>query len=131
MLRAAVLGSPVAHSLSPVLHGAGYAALGLEDWSYEVHEVARGGLARFTAGLGEEWRGLSLTMPLKEEGLELAATATPTARSAGAANTLVRRADGGWDAHNTDVHGVYAALRHAEHDGVATLLGSGRPPARR
>ena len=65
-VRAAVLGSPIAHSLSPALHRAGYAAAGLTDWEYDAHEVDADGLAGFVAGLGDEWRGLSLTMPLKE-----------------------------------------------------------------
>ena len=71
--RAGVVGSPVEHSLSPVLHRAAYAALGLDGWRYGRDEVARGGLARHVAGLGPEWVGLSVTMPGKEEALALAA----------------------------------------------------------
>jgi shikimate dehydrogenase len=111
VLRAAVLGSPVAHSLSPVLHRAGYAAAGLGGWEYEAREVTAGELAGVVAGLDEQWRGLSLTMPLKEAALEVADDVDDLARRAGAANTLVRRADGGWDATNTDVAGVTEALR--------------------
>lgn len=111
VLRAAVLGSPVAHSLSPALHRAGYAAARLEEWSYDAHEVDTPGLPAFVAGLSEEWRGLSLTMPLKEAALALAREVSDVARRASAANTLVRRADGGWDATNTDVHGIVSALR--------------------
>ncbi|MBC7307881.1 MAG: shikimate dehydrogenase, partial [Dietzia sp.] len=70
--RAAVLGSPVAHSLSPRLHNAGYAALGLDDWHYTYAEVAEGELVDFVQGLDETWRGLSLTMPLKEVAFEVA-----------------------------------------------------------
>ncbi|WP_249138507.1 shikimate dehydrogenase [Phycicoccus avicenniae] len=110
MLRAAVLGSPVAHSLSPVLHGAGYAALGLTDWDYGLREVGADELAGVVADLDPTWRGLSLTMPLKEAALEVARTVSATARTAGAVNTLVRRADGGWDGDNTDVVGVTDAL---------------------
>ena len=62
------------------------------------------------AGLDETWRGLSLTMPLKEVAFEVAADISPTALATGAINTLVRRETGEWDAHNTDVHGVVAAL---------------------
>ena len=62
-MRCAVLGDPIAHSLSPVLHRAGYAAAGL-GWSYEAVRVPGGGLARHLRSLGPEWRGLSLTMPL-------------------------------------------------------------------
>jgi shikimate dehydrogenase len=110
VLRAAVLGSPVAHSLSPVLHRAGYAAAGLTDWEYGAHEVDVAGLPGFVAGLGPEWRGLSLTMPLKEAALALAEQASEVARRAAAANTLVHRPDGSWDATNTDVVGVAGAL---------------------
>ena len=95
VLRAAVLGSPVAHSLSPVLHRAGYAAAGLEGWAYDAREVDAAGLPPFLAGLGREWRGLSLTMPLKEVAGGLATTVDEVARRAGAVNTLVRRDDGG------------------------------------
>jgi shikimate dehydrogenase len=125
VLNAAVLGKPVAHSLSPALHAAGYRALGLEQWRYAAHEVAADELAAFVAGLDDTWRGLSLTMPLKEVAFEVAATATETARATGAVNTLVRRPDGRWDAHNTDVRGIEAALAGVQHDGRAVLLGGG------
>ena len=61
--RCAVLGSPIAHSLSPALHRAAYAELGL-DWSYDAVEVTEEELESFLDGLGQQWRGLSLTMPL-------------------------------------------------------------------
>lgn len=127
VLRAAVLGSPVAHSLSPVLHRAGYAAAGLDGWEYDVHEVDAAGLAGFVAGLDASWRGLSLTMPLKEAALEVAVEVSALARRAGAANTLVRRADLGWDATNTDVAGVAGALRPhlAGVPARALVLGAG------
>jgi shikimate dehydrogenase len=111
-MRAAVLGSPVAHSLSPALHTAAYAALGLHDWSYELYECDEAGLPRFVAGLDREWAGLSLTMPLKRVALEVADEVSPLATATGAANTLVLR-DGRWSAHNTDVAGLVAALREA------------------
>ncbi len=111
VLRAAVLGSPVAHSLSPALHRAGYAALGLPGWEYDRHEVDVDHLPAFVEALDETWRGLSLTMPLKEAALALATHTSDVARLAAAANTLVRREDGGWDATNTDVAGAVAALR--------------------
>ena len=69
--RAGVLGSPIWHSLSPTLHRAAYAAAGLPDWEYTAHEVDEGGLTPFVAGLDDDWRGLSLTMPLKVAVLEL------------------------------------------------------------
>lgn len=110
--RCAVLGSPIAHSLSPVIHRAAYARLGL-DWEYTAHEAGESDLAGFVAGLGPEWRGLSLTMPLKRVALDVATTVSDVAQTVGAANTLVRRDDGGWDADNTDVPGVVATLRAA------------------
>lgn len=120
-----MLGRPVAHSLSPVLHTAAYRATGLLDWEYDAHEVGADGLAPFVAALDDTWRGLSLTMPLKEVALEVASTVTATAEATGAANTLVRRDDGGWDAHNTDVRGIEAALAQVRHDGSAVVLGAG------
>jgi shikimate dehydrogenase len=127
--RCAVLGDPVEHSLSPVLHRAGYAAVGL-DWSYDAHRVVAGGLAGFVDGLDGSWRGLSVTMPLKREALALADDAGPQARMAGAANTLVR--DGArWLADNTDVPGAVAAVRErlAAPPVVATILGGGATAA--
>ncbi len=109
-MRAAVLGSPITHSLSPALHRAGYLAAGLSGWEYDAHEVQADALAAFVGGLGPDWRGLSLTMPLKEVAAEVATTVDAVAHRAGAANTLVRRDDGGWDATNTDVVGVVRAL---------------------
>lgn len=110
-MRAAVLGSPIAHSLSPVLHTAGYRALGLADWQYDAHRVEADDLLGFVAALGPEWRGLSLTMPLKQACLLVADEVSAVAQRAGAANTLVRLADGGWRADNTDIHGLAEALR--------------------
>ena len=124
--RAAVLGSPVAHSLSPALHQAAYAALGLEDWTYDRFEVDEGGLAPFVEGLDESWRGLSLTMPLKVAAFAVADEVSGLAREAGAINTLVRT-ESGWAGDNTDVHGIVAALRGAGvgTPGSATIIGSG------
>ncbi|CAN7415335.1 shikimate dehydrogenase [Terrabacter sp. LjRoot27] len=125
----AVWGSPIEHSLSPLLHRAAYAALALDGWSYERREVDEAGFADAFAGLDETWVGLSLTMPLKEVALRAATTATPVAAATGAANTLVRDADdpSRWTAHNTDVHGLTTALRLAGCTAPASLLvvGSG------
>ncbi|AEV87368.1 shikimate 5-dehydrogenase [Actinoplanes sp. SE50] len=111
--RAAVLGKPIAHSLSPVIHRAGFAAAGLTGWTYEAIECAEAELPGLVAGLGPEWAGLSLTMPLKETALTLAASATPAAIAAGVANTLIRQDDGGWHADNTDIPGMVRVLRAA------------------
>lgn len=124
--RAAVLGSPVAHSLSPALHRAAYDALGLQGWDYGRHEVDEAGLAGFVEDLDASWRGLSLTMPLKEAAFAVADEVSETARRCRAINTLVPT-PGGWVGDNTDVHGIVAALRAA---GVgtpttATVIGAG------
>jgi shikimate dehydrogenase len=124
--RCAVWGSPIEHSLSPVLHRAAYAALGLTDWSYDRREVDVAGFPAAFAVLGPEWRGLSLTMPLKEVAATVARTVSDTARETGAVNTLVRDADG-WTAHNTDVHGIIEALAEVgcTSPGTAVVVGSG------
>ncbi|MDR1791770.1 MAG: shikimate dehydrogenase [Propionibacteriaceae bacterium] len=120
----AVLGSPIAHSLSPVLHYAALRAAGLDDWSYGRVEVGAGELAGFVASLDDSWRGLSLTMPLKVEALEVADRVTQLAEQAGAANTLVRDPDGAWVADNTDVGGFVDALKKVPII-PAAILGSG------
>ena len=122
MTRCVVVGSPIGHSLSPTLHRAAYAALGL-DWDYDAVELGAG-LAGFLADVGTDLQGLSVTMPLKAEALAVARDADPTARLVGVANTLVRRGEavgGGYSAHNTDVVGVRDALTGA---GVRSLAGA-------
>ncbi|WP_236792095.1 shikimate dehydrogenase [Amycolatopsis sp. GM8] len=116
-----MLGKPVAHSLSPVLHGAAYRALGLVDWTYERVEMDADGLPGFVASLGPEWAGLSVTMPGKRAALEFATDSSPRAVAAGAANTLVRK-DSGWFADCTDIDGIIGALRFA--GGFAAPAGS-------
>ena len=117
--RAAVLGHPVAHSLSPVLHRAAYSALGL-DWDYGLHDVTEGDLAGFVEGLDGSWAGLSLTMPLKEAVIPLLDDVDLVALATGAVNTVVLDRDGrhGW---NTDVHGIVAAL---DEQGAAASTGA-------
>lgn len=110
--RAAVVGSPVAHSLSPVLHRAAYRALGLADWTYERLEADAAALPGLAESLDDTWVGLSVTMPGKQAALSLASTATSRAVAVGAANTLVRTGTG-WRADCTDVDGVVGALRAA------------------
>lgn len=125
-MRAAVLGSPIAHSLSPVLHMAAYRALGLDGWHYGLHECDETGLKGFVDDLGPEWAGLSLTMPLKRVALEVADDVSLLAAATGAANTLVFR-DGRRSAHNTDVAGIVGTLREAGvvPGGRAVVLGAG------
>ena len=125
--RAAVLGSPIEHSLSPVLHQAAYSALGLSGWTYERFEVGAAELESFVAGLGPEWAGLSVTMPGKKAALQVADEVSDRAAAVGAANTLVRGEDG-WAADCTDVDGVVGALRHAggfSSGGSGLILGAG------
>lgn len=124
--HAGVLGSPIGHSLSPLLHRAGYDAAGLTGWEYTAHEVDEGGLPPFVGGLDASWAGLSLTMPLKVAAFDVAETVTETARAARAVNTLVRTGTG-WAGDNTDVHGVTTALREGGASAVtsATIIGSG------
>lgn len=107
--RAAVLGSPIAHSLSPVLHNAGYRAAGLEGWEYTRIECTAEQLPGVVAGAGEEFRGFSVTMPAKFAALEFAGESTERARAIGSANTLVRTG-AGWRADNTDCEGIAGAL---------------------
>lgn len=127
--RCAVLGSPIAHSLSPVLHQAAYAELGL-DWRYDAIEVDSDGLPGFLAGLDDSWRGLSLTMPLKRTVVPLLDSVDDWARVSGAANTVVLE-DGRRDGHNTDVPGAVAALSERTDGPFATavVLGGGATAA--
>ncbi len=126
--RAGVLGCPIQHSLSPALHNAAYAALGLTGWRYDAFECDEAALPGFLDGLGPEWAGLSLTMPLKRVALSVADEVSPLASAVGAANTLVFGQPGDpCRAENTDVVGILAALREAGLDRVhaAVVLGAG------
>ncbi|MGQ0842651.1 MAG: shikimate dehydrogenase [Sporichthyaceae bacterium] len=128
--RAAVLGSPIAHSLSPVLHAAAYREIGL-DWTYGAHRVEEDGLAEFVADLGPAWAGLSLTMPLKRVALDVCDHLSETARIVGGANTLVFAADGTVQGENTDVPGLVNALAEAGvgRVGAASVIGGGATAA--
>ncbi|MBI1377152.1 MAG: shikimate dehydrogenase [Frankiales bacterium] len=122
--RAAVLGHPIAHSLSPVLHLAAYGELGL-DWTYERVDVTEEALPAFVAGLGPEWAGLSLTMPLKHAVLPLLDSYDDVVAATGAANTVLL-GEGGRRGANTDVEGVVAVLDElAAGRGDAVVLGGG------
>ena len=106
---AAVLGHPVAHSLSPVLHRAAYAALGLDRWRYEAIDVQEGQLADFLRAAGPGWAGMSLTMPLKRAVRPLLVRESDLARRVGAVNTVLFAPDG-LEGYNTDVHGIVEAF---------------------
>jgi shikimate dehydrogenase len=126
--RFAVIGSPIAHSLSPLLHRTAYAALGVQDARYDRFEVGAGGLAAFLASAeGSVLQGLSVTMPGKPEAFALATERDETATALEVANTLIRRADGCWRAENHDVYGITAAFADHGVDAARAVgvLGSG------
>jgi shikimate dehydrogenase len=134
-MKAAVLGAPIAHSLSPVLHRAGYQALGLDGWTYQAIECDEAGLPGLIGRCGPGWAGLSLTMPLKRAVLPLLDEAGPLVAEVGAANTVIFDA-GRRQGHNTDVPGMIAALAESlppAADGgpesLASLARGGDPEA--
>lgn len=125
--QCAVLGKPIAHSLSPVLHQAAYRALGIQDsWSYHRYEVGEDALGGFLEELDDSWRGLSLTMPLKRTIQPYGIPSNTWAKHLGVANTVVfdwqtpavpgPATDAGLPfmrLYNTDVDGIDLAIRHA------------------
>lgn len=128
--RCAVLGSPIVHSLSPAMHRAAYAALGLEGWSYDAYDVDEAALAEFVESLGDDWRGLSLTMPLKRAAVPLVDELSAHALSVRAVNTIVFDGDRRIG-DNTDIPGMAAALAERGIDGVdsAVIAGAGATAA--
>lgn len=124
--RAAVLGSPVDHSLSPVLHGAAYESLGL-PWSYERIDCDGDRLPALVGGAGPEWAAFSVTMPGKAAAATVADERSELVELLGVANSLYRGDHQGWRAENTDVDGVREALRAAGISGIRRplILGSG------
>jgi shikimate dehydrogenase len=125
-MKAAVLGSPISHSLSPVLHRAAYRALGLTAWTYDAIECDEAGLPALLDGCGPDWAGLSLTMPLKRAVLPLLDKADPLVTEVGGANTVIFAA-GARHGHNTDVPGMITALAAAgvSGSGPVLILGAG------
>src|ERR1700729_2234693 len=125
--RAAVLGAPIKHSLSPALHEAAYQALDLHGWHYDKIECDEAGLPGLVDSMGPEWAALSLTMPLKRVVMTVADEVSPLAEAVGAANTLVFAPAGSTRADNTDVAGMVSALREAGLARVeqAVILGAG------
>jgi shikimate dehydrogenase len=124
--RCAVLGSPISHSLSPVLHRAAYEYLEL-DWQYDAYDVDEASLPKFIANLDETWAGLSITMPLKRVIIPLCDDVSDLASRVSAVNTVVFRFDGSRFGENTDVQGIVAASREAGVASVpaAAVLGGG------
>lgn len=125
--RAAVLGSPIGHSLSPELHRAAYRELGLSGWSYDRFEVTEQTLQPFLRELRGPWAGLSLTMPLKRAVIALLDEVSETAQAVEAVNTVLFTEDGRRVGDNTDVPGMVAALKERGVTRVesAAVLGAG------
>ena len=128
-----VLGDPISHSLSPVIHLAAYRELGL-NWDFRRQRVRLGTLKAFLAAADSQLRGLAVTMPLKPEALQAATFADGLAKVTGAVNTLVPAAGGDWTGFNTDVRGIVEAFRHAvaanqETGANAVIFGSGSTAA--
>ncbi len=128
--RAAVIGHPVSHSLSPVMHRAAYVALGLGGWAYDARDVEEEGLAAFLETLDETWAGLSVTMPLKRAVRDFLTDESDLAAEVGAVNTVVLDPHGR-HGYNTDVYGVLNALAEAGVTSLisATVLGGGATAA--
>ena len=124
LVKAAVLGSPISHSLSPVLHNAAYKALSL-DHSYSAIEIKEAELGDFLKTVDAEWLGVSLTMPLKEAAFEFADSCDDLAKLSGAINTLVFGSE--IKAFNTDVLGIVDALTEAgiSQTSSGVIFGSG------
>ena len=154
--RCAVLGKPIAHSLSPVLHNAAYRALGLIGWEYSREEVGQEDFERFLSSLDGTWAGLSLTMPLKKTIMSYGMPCDRWSRELGLANTAVFRGEpsahdaphvvshiidphsvdshsaasrNGIALYNTDVDGIVLAFRHAWEATVADQLPKAGEPA--
>ena len=120
MIRGAVLGSPIEHSLSPVLHRAAFADLHLEG-SYDRIEVGAGKLKKFLSERASEFDYLSLTMPLKEEVLQLGIAVSDVALKSQSANTLIK-SGGTWEATSTDGTGFVQALAHRGFSDFSSVL---------
>lgn len=123
--RLEVWGDPIAHSRSPQLHTAAYRVLGV-DWTYDRRRVSTASFADELGGLTPQWRGLSLTMPLKSVAFATAATRDRRAQLTRAANTLLLDPAGN-HAFNTDVGGIVRELREqgSGADGSARIVGAG------
>jgi len=122
----AVIGSPIGHSLSPVLHRAGFDALRFSGWTYEAIDCDAVALPGLVGSLGQDWVGLSVTMPCKVAAATVADRRSARVELLGAANTLLRKGSG-WFADNTDVDGVIGALRArgVDRPGSVLVLGGG------
>ncbi|MFW0902571.1 shikimate dehydrogenase family protein [Gardnerella sp. Marseille-QA0894] len=134
--RCAVLGDPISHSLSPVLHNAAYKALGLTNWQYSKEKVSEAELADFISNLDDSWKGLSLTMPLKKTVMKLGTPCDYWSRTLNVANTAIFTSNPAAaspsqiELCNTDVSGIIMAFIQALHERIsgvkkAVIIGSG------
>ena len=128
-----VVGDPIVHSLSPVIHLAAYRELGL-NWDFRCQRVRLGTLNTFLTEADAQLRGLAVTMPLKPEALQAATFADGLAKVTGAVNTLVLAAGGDWTGFNTDVRGIVEAFRqggaiNSLSGGSGVIFGSGSTAA--
>jgi shikimate dehydrogenase len=123
--RFAVVGDPISHSLSPIIHPAAYEHLNL-DWNYTKYQVVKGDLSNFLSGQGSGLSGVSVTMPLKSEAAELSDSKDEIVALLGVANTLVSSGSS-WKSFNTDVFGIQKSLANAWAEGIdkAAILGAG------
>ncbi len=132
----AVLGNPIAHSLSPVLHNAAYKALGLTNWQYSKEKVSEAELSDFISNLDDSWKGLSLTMPLKKTVMKLGTPCDYWSRTLNVANTAIFTSNPATaspsqiELCNTDVSGIIMAFIVALHERIsgvkkAVIIGSG------
>lgn len=123
--RFAVLGSPIAHSKSPLLHRAAIAALGV-DAEYSAIEVGEADFSFFLASQDSDSLGFSLTMPLKHVVRPFLSTECDVSALTGSVNTIIR-GESGWHGFNTDVWGAQTAIAQSlgSHFRSATVLGSG------
>ena len=126
MARLGILGWPVAHSRSPAMHAAAFAARGLDGWRYQRLPVPPALFSETVRALGPAgFLGANVTIPHKEAALAVAASASATARAIGAANTLTFAPGGAVAAENTDGPGFLAALPRSPAGATALVLGAG------
>ena len=125
MIKAAVLGSPIAHSLSPRLHNAAYKFLNIPG-TYSSFDVPMGNLQNFLSDKADSWSGFSLTMPLKEEALSCVNVIDPLVHRIKSGNTLVNE-DGAWKLFSTDVIGFRNSwkLHNADVPSSVLIIGAG------
>lgn len=119
-----MLGSPIRHSLSPTLHRAAYADLGLTDWEYNAYDIGAGDLAGFVDQLDDDWAGLSLTMPLKYDIVPMLQHVHGVAADLNVVNTVVRHETGELHGYNTDVAGIMSAFEAVERSHPDLLNGA-------